>query len=1298
MPKKKQDLASAPAEATENTGNVTEKRRRKADPETQPARAATRAKTSTRAKRPPESQDDPTSTPSKKSTSRRGKQPPAEQPAEPEPAAAPANISADGGRDSEQGQPPANRKPRAPRGAGKRRAEATSVGAEPAGEPVATDTAAAVDVAAPSSPEVPQGRSRRQTKSKPKTPAVTVLSTQDRPNDEMAEAHTQAPAAPAASLETAAPGAARKPARASRKGSKATAAVTDTNADTDAAPSASDAPAGAPEPARDELTSAPVEAPASEPAVDAPATRGKRSRKAPSAAARQPAGPAGEPRETAAAASGHTPTDDTVTVAAEPETVRSERPSRRSGRKPKAQAAPAVEPPAAQESTPTRKSRKTKSDAPTRRAKPDRPSEPDAPVRPDVAADVARTAAHATEDAAGAEVATDDRAAHDVLLELLRKAGRPVHVRDVERQLTRRDREKLGDRREMERALEHLAETGDVVRTRRRTYGLPAAMNLVRGRFQASSGGFGFVIPETGGEDYYIPPEATLEAWNGDTVLVRPEGVRDRKGDSPRATVVRILQRAHGRLVGTLEHSRGYALLKADDTRARHRILLMPEGTEDVKAGSRVLAELFWPETTGEDEVFGRVTRVLGETDDPETETQAVVVKYGLRDEFPAAVMAEAEAIPTQVPAEALQDRLDLREANIFTVDGRDAKDFDDAIHIQPTADGSFVIGVHIADVSHYVRAGTALDAEAYARATSVYLPGRVLPMLPERLSNGVCSLVPHEDRLTLSAMIEVNADGDVLSVQLAPSVIRSQARLTYDEVQAYSEGVASLPEHARKIEGDLHLLLKLTSRMRQRRLRAGSLDFKLREVKVDVDRDGNLQLIPIREETARGMIEDLMLLANKVVAQHMLEQNAPALYRVHEEPTQGRFAEVSAALARMGIPLGNDPTPQAYQEALKKVRGTPQETVVNTLLLRSLKQARYTGENLGHFGLAFEEYLHFTSPIRRYPDLIVHRALRASLAGEGRSRAMDELRQALPAMGEHTSERERSAAEAERDLTKYYQAKWAQAHLGEVFDGVVSGVTSFGVFVALDNGVEGLLHISNLDDDYYVFIEEALMLKGRSTGHTYRMGDALTVKIAQVNPLGRNIDFTQENEMDDSGVKPRARRRGERDQTRGERDARTTDRPRSAVTEDTQRQDATPPRDSERERGRGRDRDRERGRGRGQVGERLAPPPARTQGVAGGAGKRRIVTLERSRNEHNRPIAVTVQRMYFGDWSVENLREDEPQGGGGGRRGGGRPQPQQPAQQSAPPASQGGQADANRRRRRRRGRRSNGTGGSGSE
>lgn len=977
----------------------------------------------------------------------------------------------------------------------------------------------------------------------------------------------------------------------------------------------------------------------------------------------------------------------------------------------------------------------------------------------------------------------------DLVINQLRKLGRPVHVRDLERTFTRQAINRIGGWRELEALLDVLTEEGQVVRTRKKTYGLPEAMSLVRGRFQASAAGFGFVVPDSGGEDFYIPAEQTMEAWNGDIVLVRMEGRGDsgrgggprrgQKGDgSPRASVVRFVQRAYKQLVGTLEYSHGHPILRPDDHRARHRILVLPDNIEGLEAGARVVTELFWPEHTGEDEVYGQVTRVLGAEDDPATETEAVIVKFGLRGDFPEPVLEQANAIATEIPAEALRGRLDLRDYNIFTVDGRDAKDFDDAIHIQPTPEGNFVVGVHIADVSHYVQEGTPLDEEAYARATSVYLPGRVLPMLPEHLSNGVCSLVPDQDRLTLTALIELSAEGEILDVKIAPSVINSKARLTYDEVQAYSEATATLPEAARNLEGDLHLLLKITTKLRQKRLREGSLDFKLREVKVDVGKDGRMELIPIREETARGMIEDLMLLANKVVAHFLIQREIPALFRIHEEPTLQRFQDVTAAIGRLGFAFpGGEPTPQAYQAVLKEVRGTNRESVVNTLLLRSMQQAKYAGENLGHFGLAFDEYLHFTSPIRRYPDLLVHRVIKGILSGELKAgnREVARLQGRLPGMGDHTSERERTASEAERDLTKYYQAKWAQEHLGESFPGNVSGVVASGLYVMLDNGVEGKLHISNLDDDYYVYLEDAQMLRGRSRGKSYRLGDSVNVTISTVKPLARQTDFTmadptdpdykpghfnEENDMD-SPVKPRARRREDREQEKREKLQNVpVSEPRKFTLDDPAPAASSSAEASPRQGGRGRG---AQAAGRGQGGG----PPRTFGGVrmdgnggseggnagagnGGGGhggpaprrGARRVVTLERPRNEHLRPVNITVQRMYFGDWTLENMPPEDGEGGGGRRdfnrggrgvqerggnnrgsaargerghtRGGndrgavgrpnGRPQGQRPAaaqqSQGQPAAAQSAQASASaaqsddaKRRRRRRGRRGTGNG-----
>lgn len=802
----------------------------------------------------------------------------------------------------------------------------------------------------------------------------------------------------------------------------------------------------------------------------------------------------------------------------------------------------------------------------------------------------------------------------DAVLEFFRKYPRPWHVKDVERQLVKMNRKGLPSSQDLEALLEDLTEQGILIQTRKRTYGLVESMNLIKGRFQASTQGFGFVIPEPGTPDLYIPHNATLEAWNGDIVLARFEGQR-RGEDSPRGSVARIISRSCQRLVGTLEFSKGYAMLRPDDPKVPQRILLLPEGAQALQSGSRVVVDLYYPETTGEDEVYGEVRQLLGLGDQPEVETAAVILKYGLYPEFSQEALLEAERVALESSSNALSGRLDLRSRAIFTIDGRDAKDFDDAIHIENLDGGGFLVGIHIADVSHYVREGSALDKDAVDRATSVYLPGHVLPMLPERLSNGVCSLVPGEDRLTLSVLAHLNADAELIDYTLTPSIIHSKARLTYDEVQAYSEGVASMPEQARSLEGDLHLLLKLTNKMRNKRLKGGSLDFKLREVKVEVESDGGLTLVPIREETARGLIEDLMLLANKIVAQYMLKHHVPTLFRVHEDPSPTGFQEASQKIARFGFVFqGIDPTPQAYQAILKQARGSVHESLVNQVLLRSLQQARYSEENLGHFGLAFEEYLHFTSPIRRYPDLLVHRALRQSLEGRLSSDERVRWQSELPTMAKHTSDRERLATDAERDLTKYYYAKWAQGRLGEVFWGRISGLLPRGMFVELENGIEGFVHVSEFGDEYFVYLEEAQMFKGRSSGQTFRFGDRVMVKVIQVNPLARQIDFA----WVDSKGETKATAQARKEESHPKKVAAPPAEPKGSVKGKSQHSQSRS------------------GSSASEPQER-APRSSAPPKVA-----RRIVTLERSRAGYSRPVNASVHKIYFGDWALDSAHLGE--------------------------------------------------------
>jgi len=683
---------------------------------------------------------------------------------------------------------------------------------------------------------------------------------------------------------------------------------------------------------------------------------------------------------------------------------------------------------------------------------------------------------------------------------------RPWHIQDVQKRLDAGDRNVLG------KLLSELADEGRLIRTRRRTFGLPQEMNLFLGKLQVTSGGYGFVIPDSGeGSDLFIPADKLAGAWDGDRVVARPNPMV-KEGDRQNGEIVRILERGYDNVVGTLEYARGYAILRPDSPRLRERILLTPESVGKLEGGSRIVARMVWPEASGEKEPFGEVAEFLGSGDDPEVETKAVIVKYGLKADFDADTTAEAEAVPPTVRGDMMEGRTDYRHVSTFTIDGEDAKDFDDALSLERLEgsgkDGLLRVGVHIADVSYYVAEGTSLDAEARERATSVYLPGSTLPMLPEGLSNGICSLVEGEPRLALSVFVDISRGGDVKGVRFRETVIQSDGRLTYEQVQGFSDG-GRLPHGKRKLERDIKVLVNLSQELRIQRIGAGALDFDFTEAKVDVDEQGALHLTPVRSNTARQLIEEMMLLANRLVAEELDRKDVPALYRVHEDPSEEKVQALQKALGRLGYTLDlQHARPQDLQRILREAAGKPEAQIVNTLLLRSLKQARYSSENLGHFGLAFENYLHFTSPIRRYPDLVVHRVMRALLQHRLSPTLKARLKTDFPKLAEQSSERERRAETAERDLTRYYHARWAKEHLGESFTGVVSGVTNFGVFVALPNAVEGLMHVSHLDDDYYIYLEDALMLMGKHTRKRYRLGDRVEVKVAQANPTQRQIDL----------------------------------------------------------------------------------------------------------------------------------------------------------------------------------------------
>jgi len=777
------------------------------------------------------------------------------------------------------------------------------------------------------------------------------------------------------------------------------------------------------------------------------------------------------------------------------------------------------------------------------------------------------------------------------------------------------------DKDEAKEALDLLVAEGKVLEPRRKLYQLPEALAKkgLEGHLQGHPAGFGFVIPSNPDlPDLYIPKGHLGGAWHGDRVRAEPRpAVRNGR---PWGVVVEVLERAHHQVVGRLYFKQGFAWLKPDDARLP-TLKLKPDGLEGLEGGARLVVRVSYPSGREPQEPYGELVGYLGQGDSPEVETEAIIAKYELRSDFPPEVLQEAEKV-AHLDAKEVAQREDFRALRVFTIDGADAKDFDDAIHIEPLPSGNYRVGIHIADVSHYVREFSPLDLEAYARATSVYLPGRVLPMLPEQLSNGICSLKPYEDRLVLSVLVELTPKGKVKDYRFAEGVIRSVARLNYTEVEAFAEGLEH-PEQAQVLPPDwtpglaedLKRLLKLSQTLKARRLEKGALDFRFTEVKVEVDDDGNLHLIPQKEPRARSLIEELMLLANRLVAQHLAEREIPTLFRVHEDPSQEAFNKLVAALGKLGYGLpGGELSPKALQSILKQAEGRPEEPVVSTLLLRSLRLARYAAENLGHFGLAADHYLHFTSPIRRYPDLVVHRVLRALLKRRVTQARKEDWAKRFPKIAEHASERERAAENAERELTKYYQCLWALRHQGQAFRGTVSGVTGFGVFVSLPNGVEGMVRLGALEDDHYQYIEDLLALEGLRSKRRIRIGDEMEVKIVGANPSARQIDlkptekFYQPEARPEPEQKPlKKRRRGKR----GKGVKQAAQEPQAAASAKPARKVvATEP--------------------------KSPAPHAR-------ARSRRVVGPLDERRGFSKPVKVRAQRVYFGSWGQENNQKASP-------------------------------------------------------
>ncbi len=730
------------------------------------------------------------------------------------------------------------------------------------------------------------------------------------------------------------------------------------------------------------------------------------------------------------------------------------------------------------------------------------------------------------------------------ILKLIReRVDHPATVRELQQML----RVPAEARGAFKKQLRDLVASGDLIEVRGERYGLPDLMNLIVGTISTNPRGFAFVdpddtdVPEGGqpAKGIFIAGGNLNQAMHGDRVVVRLE----RDGPRPEGRIVRILERASQSIVGRFDvdsTGAGYVIpfdrrvimdvqIAPGDERAPGR---SPAEARSAKAGEMVTAEITrWP--TAARPAAGKITEVLGPLDAPGVDTAVIIKKHNLPDEHGVEAIDEAKHIGTQVREQDIAGRTDFRQIQTVTIDGETARDFDDAITIKKLANGNFWLGVHIADVSHYVRPGSPLDLEAYERSTSVYFPERAVHMFPSELSTGMCSLNPKVDRLVQSCLMEVDRkNGHVLRYEIDDGVINSNERMSYNQVNAIltDKDPATIARYQTLVPmfGEMGELFEILNARRRRR---GSIDFDLKESQIVLDDQGMVEAIVASERNiAHRLIEEFMLLANETVARHLQTHFMPTLYRVHEEPDPMKVEQFEEFIGSLGYSLGSsgeDVLPRDFQKLVGQITGKPEERPIAFLMLRTMQRARYDPNNLGHFGLAAEFYTHFTSPIRRYPDLVVHRSLREMRKNVSDARKV-ELTEDLPAMAKHTSERERRAADAERELVQWKKVRFMADKVGDEFEGYVTGVSAFGLFIELiEHFVEGMVHVSTMADDYYRFLDKAHLLKGEKNGKIYRLGDKVRVQVIRVDMERRQIDLGLTEILD--AVRRSERNRGPR-------------------------------------------------------------------------------------------------------------------------------------------------------------------------
>jgi len=699
----------------------------------------------------------------------------------------------------------------------------------------------------------------------------------------------------------------------------------------------------------------------------------------------------------------------------------------------------------------------------------------------------------------------------EYILNYLKDCGHLMRREELAEALGITDPEQLEALRRRLRAMER---DGQIVLTRRKGYGLPTKMNLVRGRVIGHKDGFGFVTPDDGSDDLFLSAREMQSVFHGDKVLIRVSGI-DRRGRRE-ASIVEILERNTQFVVGRYVIENGVSFVIPDNKRINQDILIPPGEQGVAQHGQIVVAEITTQPSLRKQPI-GSIVEVLGEHMAPGMETEVAIRSYNIPHTWPVAVEDEITHLREEVLQQDKQERVDLRQLPLVTIDGEDAKDFDDAVYCEAQkgwglrGKKGWRLFVAIADVSHYVKPNTALDQEALNRGNSVYFPGTVVPMLPELLSNGLCSLKPKVDRLCMVCEMSISARGDLTSYKFYPAVMHSQARLTYTEVAKFLDQPKSCPKQYQALLPHLQTLHELYKVLRKNREARGAIDFETTETKVVFGANRKIeQIVPTERNVAHRIIEECMLMANVCAAKYLLKQKLPSLFRIHEGPNADKLNDLRAFLGELGLrlPGGKEPKPGDYAALLKAIEKRPDAHLIQTVMLRSLSQAVYSPDNSGHFGLAFDAYAHFTSPIRRYPDLLVHRAIRHGLSKQ-KAKTFYYDQTMMGEFGSHCSITERRADEATRDTLDWLKCEFMRDRVGEEFDGIITSVTGFGLFVELQKiYVEGLVHVTALKNDYYQFDPKRHRMQGERTGVVYRLGDRIRVRVARVDLDSRQIDF----------------------------------------------------------------------------------------------------------------------------------------------------------------------------------------------